>query len=82
VDIPGWANTADGLNSPVADSLDMLESITKRYVYLMRSLDEKQQEIAYYHPVRKIMLNQKQAIAMNAWHVRHHFEHIKIALAN
>lgn len=82
VDIPGWANTADGLNSPVADSLDMLESITKRYVFLMRSLDEKQQEIAYYHPVRKIMLNQKQAIAMNAWHVAHHLEHIKIALAS
>lgn len=81
VDIPGWATTSDGLNSPVADSLDMMESITKRYVHLMRSLDEKQQLIAYYHPVRKIMLNQVQAIAMTAWHLRHHYEHIKIALS-
>jgi hypothetical protein len=47
----------------------------------MRSLDPTQQEIAYYHPGRKITLNQKQAIAMTAWHVRHHLEHIKIALA-
>jgi hypothetical protein len=81
VNIQAWVNTADGLLSPVADSLDMIDGITKRFVFLMRSLDEKQHEIAYYHPVRKIMLNQKQAIAMTAWHVKHHLEHIKIALA-
>jgi hypothetical protein len=81
VDIPAWANTHDGLTSPIADSVDMMESITKRFVLLMRSLDDTQQQIAYYHPVRKMMLNQNQAIAMNAWHVKHHLEHIKIALA-
>jgi hypothetical protein len=80
VNIPAWAATHDGLASPVADSLAMLESITKRYVFLMRALDTTQQEISYYHPVRKITLNQKQAIAMTAWHVNHHLEHIKIAL--
>ena len=80
VDIPAWAHTADGVSTPVSDALDMMESITKRFVRLMRSLDETQQQIAYYHPVRKTMLNQKQAIAMTAWHVRHHLEHIKIAL--
>jgi hypothetical protein len=80
VDIPAWANTHDGLTSPVIDSLDMMESITKRFIILMRSLNDTQQQIAYYHPVRKMMLNQQQAIAMTAWHVRHHLEHIKIAL--
>jgi hypothetical protein len=80
VDIPAWAATPDCLGFPIADSLNILESITNRYVHLSKSLDDKQLEIAYYHPVRKIMLNQKQAISMNAWHVRHHIEHIKIAL--
>lgn len=80
VDIPAWAQTADGLHSRVTDSLDMLESITKRYVQLMRSLDNMQQQIAYYHPIRKVMLNQKQAIAMTAWHLQHHLEHIRLAL--
>jgi hypothetical protein len=80
VNIDGWAHTSDGLTSPVADSLDMFEGITKRFTYLMRSLDEKQHDIAYYHPIRKVMLNQKKAIAMSAWHVRHHLEHIRIAL--
>lgn len=82
VNIDGWARTPDGLTSPIADSLDMFEAIGKRFVYLMRSLDEKQQDISYYHPVRKIMLDQKNAIAMSAWHVRHHLEHIRIALAS
>ncbi|MBA4058368.1 MAG: hypothetical protein C0490_26860, partial [Marivirga sp.] len=81
VNVQRWADTPDGLMSPIADSLDMIDGVTKRFVYLMRSLDEKQHEIAYYHPARKIMLNQKQAIAMTAWHVNHHLEHIKIALA-
>lgn len=80
VNIQEWTETPDGLSSPVEDSLLMIEGITKRFVYLMRSLDQKQHEIAYYHPVRKTMLNQKQAIAMTAWHVKHHLEHIRIAL--
>lgn len=80
VNIDGWSQTSDGLDSPVEDSLLMFEGIAKRFVHLLRSLNEKQLEISYYHPVRKTNLNQKQAIAMSAWHVRHHLEHIRIAL--
>ena len=82
VNIDGWASTPDGLNSPIEDSLDMFEAIAKRFVHLIQSLDEQQKEIAYFHPVRKAMLNQKQAIAMSAWHVKHHLAHIGIALGN
>lgn len=80
VNIDGWAGTADGLHSPIDDSLDMFEAIAKRFVQLIRSLNDQQQEIASYHPVRKTMLNQKQAVAMSAWHVKHHLAHIRIAL--
>jgi hypothetical protein len=80
VNIDGWAHTPDSLSHPVSDALHMFDGITKRFVYLMRSLNEAQHEISYYHPIRKAMLNQKQAIAMSAWHVKHHLEHIKIAL--
>ena len=82
VNIPGWASTADGFTSPVADSITMMEAINKRFVYLMRSLDDKQLEVTYYHPLRKETFNQKRAIALTAWHVQHHLEHIKIALKN
>lgn len=80
VNMDGWAATADGRLSSVEDSLDMFESIGKRFVLLIRALTPDQQEITYYHPVRKTMLNQKQAVAMSAWHVRHHYEHLRIAL--
>ena len=82
VNVDGWAHTPDGLTSPVEDSLNMFETITRRFVYLMRSLDEKQLEITYYHPLRKVLLSQKNAIAMSAWHVKHHLEHIRIALGS
>lgn len=80
VNIDGWAQTPDGISAPLEDSLDMVESITKRFVYLMRSLSDTQLSIAYYHPVRKITLDQRQAISMSAWHVEHHLAHIRIAL--
>ena len=82
VSMDGWAKTYDGLYSDIEDSLNMFESITRRHVQLMRSLTPEQQQVAYYHPIRKVMLDQKQAIAMSAWHVRHHLEHLKIALAS
>ncbi|HYG39439.1 MAG TPA: DinB family protein [Cytophagales bacterium] len=80
INMDGWAVTADGLTAPIEDSLMMFEGITKRYVFLLRSLDEKAHEIKYYHPIRKFTINQAQAIGMSAWHVRHHLAHIKIAL--
>jgi uncharacterized damage-inducible protein DinB len=80
VDMDGWAKTADGLHSSIDDSLMMFEGIAKRFVELIRSLTLDQQEISYYHPVRKTMLTQRQAVAMSAWHVRHHYEHLRIAL--
>lgn len=80
VNMDGWAHTEDGLNSSVPDSLAMFESITRRFAKLMRSLDQSQVAITYYHPVRKINLNQAQAIAMSAWHVSHHLAHLGIAL--
>ena len=81
VNVDGWASTPDGLESPVEDSLDMFESIGKRFVHLIKSLNDRQLEIAYFHSLRKTMLNQKQAIAMSAWHVKHHLAHIRIAMA-
>lgn len=80
VNIEAWTKTPDGLNSPIADSLLMIEGITKRFVHLMKSLDERQLEISYYHTVRGYSFDQKNAIALTAWHVRHHLEHIRIAL--
>lgn len=76
----GWAETADGKSAPIMDSLQMLEGITKRYVYLLRSLSPEQLQKRYYHPVREYYISQAEAIAMSAWHLRHHYAHIQLAL--
>ncbi len=82
VNIDGWVQTSDGRESPVSDSLEMLQGVTKRLVHLMRSLDKKQHAVTWYHPIRKIHFDQKNAIALTAWHVTHHLGHIRLALGS
>jgi len=82
INMDGWAATPDGIDAPIEDSLDILESMGKRYVYLINSLMDEQFEIAYFHPLRKIWLTQKHAIAMSAWHVKHHLAHVDLALSD
>ena len=79
IDMNAWAVTPDSLTNPVSDSLQMLEGVTARYVNLARSLSEEQLALSYFHPLRQIWFNQKQTLAMSAWHVRHHLAHIRLA---
>jgi hypothetical protein len=80
IDMNAWVKTKDGAIAPVEDSLLMLEGITKRYVYLIRSLTKEELMISYYHPIRAFDISQMQAIAMSAWHLNHHLAHINVAL--
>ena len=81
INMDGWAGTPDSTSAPVDSSVQMLGSTTKRYVYLMRSLSSEQLQIKYFHAARNYYITQAQAIAMSAWHLRHHFAHIQIALS-
>ena len=80
IDMNAWAATADSLNAPIHDSLMIFEGVHQRYAFLAKSLTEGELNITYFHPVRKIWFNQKQALAMSVWHVQHHLAHIKLAL--
>lgn len=80
INMDDWAKTPDSLCEPIEDSLITLDGLTKRYVYIMRALTEKELAIEYFHPVRKTTFTQAQAIAISAWHLKHHLAHIKIAL--
>jgi len=80
VNIDGWAQLPDARKFYILDSLELLESVHARFVSMVRFLSPEQYHITYYHATRKIYINQKQAIAMAAWHVKHHYAHIGIAL--
>ncbi|QMW03937.1 YfiT family bacillithiol transferase [Spirosoma foliorum] len=81
IDMNAWAHTPDATEAPIDDSLVLLDGVTRRYVYLTKSLTEPMLAISYFHPVRQIMISQAQALAMTAWHVQHHLAHIKLALS-
>lgn len=82
INMDAWVQTPDSKTAPIEDSLQAFASISRRYVYLMKSLTEEQLAIKYYHPVRKIWFNQAQAMAISAWHTQHHLAHIKLALSD
>lgn len=82
IDMDAWAATKDALTLPVSPSLVMFDAIHQRYAALAWTLDEKQLSVSYFHPVRKIWITQKQALAMSAWHVQHHLAHIRLALSS
>jgi hypothetical protein len=80
IEMNAWALTSDALTAPVEDSLLMLEGINKRFVYLLKGMDEEMFHKGYYHPVRQLHFDLKQAVHMAVWHLEHHQAHIEIAL--
>jgi len=82
IEIDAWAQLPDANFHSVKDSLEILSGIHTRFVQMARALSSEQWEISYYHPMRKSQFNQKQAVALVAWHCEHHFEHIQFALKN
>ncbi len=80
VNMDDWAKTPDATIAPIEDSLLMFTGITRRFVYLWRTLDEQTLTQSFYHPSRQINLSLKQFLYMATWHVMHHQGHIESAL--
>jgi uncharacterized damage-inducible protein DinB len=80
INMDAWSATQDSLEMPIVGSLNALEAVNERYAYFAAKLGEEQLAKSYFHPMRKIWLNQKQALAMSVWHLQHHLAHVKLAL--
>ncbi|MEY9976908.1 YfiT family bacillithiol transferase [Lysinibacillus sp. RC79] len=74
-----WAKLPDS-EMPASTSYKMIESLHERWVYLLTSLTEEQLQRAFNHPDSGLM-TLKKAVALYAWHGKHHLAHIKNALA-
>jgi uncharacterized damage-inducible protein DinB len=70
-----WANLADSAETPVEDSLSLLELLHRRWVILLRSLQQGQFDLKFNHPEYGLM-SLDQALALYAWHGNHHIAHI------
>jgi uncharacterized damage-inducible protein DinB len=70
-----WAQLPDATAAPVEDSLDLLDSLHRRWTALLRSMTEADFARSFRHPeLGKVRLDRN--LALYAWHGRHHVAHI------
>ena len=74
-----WANLPDGRTAPPSLSLDLLEAIHKRWVLLLRSLPAAEFQKSYVHPDMGVVPLDA-ALALYAWHGKHHTAHIQLVV--
>jgi hypothetical protein len=70
-----WAELPDSRTAPIDLSLRILDGLHARWVLLLSSLEGDQWHRGYNHPVngRQTLA---EAVALYAWHCRHHTAHI------
>lgn len=74
-DEAAWAALSDSTTLPVEASLMLIEALHLRWVALLESLSDKDFQKGYNHPVRGPQ-SLAEALALYAWHSRHHTAHI------
>jgi hypothetical protein len=79
-DQAAWGELPDTMSSPVTDSLEFLSGLHARWVYLLRSMSEKQWKRTFYHPEYQKEFDLKWLLGLYDWHCRHHLAHIQLAL--
>ena len=71
-----WAELPDGRSAPVDVSLDLLDALHVRWVFLLRRLRTEDWSKAFIHPGHGREMTLDETLAMYAWHGEHHVAHI------
>ncbi len=71
-----WAGLHDARTLEVEPSLQILTGLHRRWVHLLRSLDEAAWRRAYFHTEYRSRWPLWQVVALYAWHGRHHTAHV------
>jgi uncharacterized damage-inducible protein DinB len=74
-DEAAWANLADSRRMPIDSSLALIAALHTRWVAVLDSLSEKDFLRGYVHP-ESGRQDLATALAIYAWHSRHHTAHI------
>ncbi len=78
-DEKAWSTLGDYQGS-IDLSLTLIESLHRRWVYLLKSMSVEQFERTFVHPASNKTIHLSQLTGMYSWHSRHHTRHIEIAL--
>ncbi|WP_027383216.1 YfiT family bacillithiol transferase [Epilithonimonas caeni] len=73
-----WAKLPDNQLSPFV-SLQLLEALHTRWVFILKSLSEEDLNKEFIHPEQSEKISLKENILVYSWHCRHHLAHIKQA---
>jgi uncharacterized damage-inducible protein DinB len=71
-----WAELADGKRAPINPSLELLETLHKRWVFFLRSLTPEDWSRKFRHPDHEKPMSIDDSLALYAWHGKHHVAHI------
>ena len=74
-----WAELPDAKDTPVAHSLNILDGLHKRWVYLLKTLNDDQFNLEFIHPEYNKTYKLFVVTALYSWHSNHHLAHIKQA---
>lgn len=75
-DEKAWALTPEIMQTPVEESVHLLEALHKRWVSLLRNLNPTDWEKTFVHPESGKIYTLGATVALYAWHGRHHLAHI------
>jgi len=74
-----WALLPD-YRMPVESSLKILEGLHQHWAVLLESFTENEWPRAFVHPASGDTLQLKKALALYAWHSKHHLAHVTNAV--
>ena len=71
-----WALGIDNSTMSIEPTLQFLEGLHYRLVFVMKSLSETDLEMAYIHPEHNKEFQLREMICLYEWHCQHHMAHI------
>lgn len=71
-----WAELSDTLLYDVSESIQLLQFIHKRWVFLLSNLTGKEFNRTFVHPDGNEVVTLKENLCIYAWHCDNHFLHI------
>jgi uncharacterized damage-inducible protein DinB len=74
-----WAELPEAKTGPIAMSLDLLDALHRRWMAFVRALPAADLRKAFTHPEWGVV-TVDDALAMYAWHCRHHTAHIQMGI--
>jgi hypothetical protein len=71
-----WAELID-YKAPIQLSLNAINSLHAKWVYLLQGLTKQQLKRAFIHPESQATVSLEKNIGIYAWHSEHHYAHIE-----